>query len=58
MAAVGASVEAIYWTKGERFVAVNASPEANAFLDVMRPGVGTRRAAPGRSNRGAVSFGR
>ena len=33
LVAAGASVEAIYWTKGERFVAVNASLEANAFLD-------------------------
>jgi D-alanine-D-alanine ligase len=29
----GETVEAIYWTKGERFVAVSASLEANAFLD-------------------------
>jgi D-alanine-D-alanine ligase len=33
LVAAGASVEAIYWTKGERFVAVNPSLEANAFLD-------------------------
>ena len=29
----GETVEAIYWTKGERFVAVSASLEAGAFLD-------------------------
>jgi D-alanine-D-alanine ligase len=33
LVASGASVEAIYWTKGERFVAVDASLEADAFLD-------------------------
>jgi D-alanine-D-alanine ligase len=33
LAASGATVEALYWTKGERFVAVSPSLEADAFLD-------------------------
>ena len=29
----GAHVEAVYWTKGERFVAVEPTLEASAFLE-------------------------